>query len=93
MSYGTLTGGRGHFIYAQHELVRAVADGFAAAGGDIRFGVHVTGVEQSRREAIVSGAAGSEEANSSAATSWIYGFGSLNRCTTDVSSWLATPPT
>jgi len=60
LEYGSLTGGRGHFIYAQHELVRALADRFIAGGGDIRFGVHVSGLEQSTEGAIVSGAAGGE---------------------------------
>ena len=60
LEYGALTGGRGHFIYAQHELVGALARRFTEGGGDIRFGVHVTGVEQSTEAAIVSGVAGGE---------------------------------
>jgi len=56
LDYGELTGGRGHFIYPQHELVSAFAQRFLAAGGEIRFGARVTGVEQARDAATVSAA-------------------------------------
>lgn len=55
LEYGQLTGGRGHFIYAQHELVAALTRRFLAAGGEIRFGIRVTGVEQRDEGTIVSG--------------------------------------
>ena len=54
LEYGDLTGGRGHFIYAQHELVAALTRRFREAGGEIRFGVCVTGVAQSGEMATVS---------------------------------------
>jgi p-hydroxybenzoate 3-monooxygenase len=57
LEYGELTGGRGHFIYAQHELVAALAERFIAGGGEIRFGVRVTGVERSDGAEIVSAVA------------------------------------
>ena len=54
LEYGELTGGRGHFIYAQHELLAALTRRFLEAGGEIRFGVCVTGVAQSDEMATVS---------------------------------------
>jgi p-hydroxybenzoate 3-monooxygenase len=54
LEYGELTGGHGHFIYAQHELVAALAQRFIAGGGEIRFGVGVTGIEQTNEAQIVS---------------------------------------
>lgn len=57
LEYGELTGGRGHFIYAQHELVAALTERFIAGGGKIRFGVRVTGVDQSGDAEIVSAVA------------------------------------
>ena len=44
--YGTLTGGRPHYIYPQHELVTRLTDELVAVGGDIRFGTYVTAVTQ-----------------------------------------------
>ena len=44
--YGTLTGGRPHFIYPQHELVTRLTDELVSVGGDIRFGTYVTAVRQ-----------------------------------------------
>jgi p-hydroxybenzoate 3-monooxygenase len=60
LDYGALTGGRGHFVYPQHELVAALADRLSAGGGAIRFGVQVTGVEQTGEAAMVSGVADGE---------------------------------
>jgi p-hydroxybenzoate 3-monooxygenase len=60
LDYAALTGGRGHFIYPQHELVAALAHRLSAGGGDIRFGVPVTGVELSTDAPVVSGVAGDE---------------------------------
>ena len=54
LDYGELTGGHGHFIYAQHELVAALTRRFLAAGGEIHFGVCVTGVAQGDEMATVS---------------------------------------
>jgi p-hydroxybenzoate 3-monooxygenase len=54
LDYGSLTGGRGHYIYPQHRLVGDLADTFLAAGGDIRFGVRATGVEQDDDGALVA---------------------------------------
>jgi p-hydroxybenzoate 3-monooxygenase len=57
LDYCALTGGRGNFIYPQHELVAAFAERFAAAGGEIRFGVRGSKVEQDDGNAIVSAVA------------------------------------
>jgi p-hydroxybenzoate 3-monooxygenase len=60
LDYAGLCGGRGHYIYPQHELVADWAGQLLAAGGDLRFGVEATGVGQSGDRAAVSarGAAG-----------------------------------
>jgi len=44
--YASLCGGRGHFIYPQHELVVDWVDELLARGGDVRLGVEATGVDQ-----------------------------------------------
>ena len=44
--YGTLTGGRPHYVYPQHELVARLRDALVAVNGDIRFGTEVGGVDQ-----------------------------------------------
>ncbi len=44
--YGSLTGGRPHYIYPQHELVARLCDELVAVGGHIRFGMQVTAVDQ-----------------------------------------------
>jgi p-hydroxybenzoate 3-monooxygenase len=46
LDYGALTGGRGNYIYPQHELVAVFADRFIGAGGEIRFGLHAAEVRQ-----------------------------------------------
>lgn len=56
LDYAGLCGGRGHYIYPQHELVADWAGLLLAAGGDLRFGVEATGIEQSEDGAVVSGA-------------------------------------
>jgi len=43
--YAALTGGRGHFVYPQHLLVRAWADALLARGGSLRFATEVTSIE------------------------------------------------
>jgi p-hydroxybenzoate 3-monooxygenase len=50
--YGALTGGRGHFVYPQHLLVRAWCERFLARGGHVRFATEVMGFEYAdeRRE-------------------------------------------
>jgi p-hydroxybenzoate 3-monooxygenase len=57
LDYGGLTGGRGNFIYPQHELVAAFAERFVAAGGEIRFGLRGSTVEQDDDNVIVSAVA------------------------------------
>ena len=44
--YGTLAGGRPHYIYPQHELVGRLCEELVAVGGNIRFGTEVTAVAQ-----------------------------------------------
>jgi p-hydroxybenzoate 3-monooxygenase len=44
--YGTITGDRPHYVYPQHELVAKLRDALVAVGGDIRFGMEVTGLER-----------------------------------------------
>jgi p-hydroxybenzoate 3-monooxygenase len=46
LDYGALTGGRGNFIYPQHELVAAFADRFVSGGGEIQFGLRAAEVGQ-----------------------------------------------
>jgi p-hydroxybenzoate 3-monooxygenase len=43
--YASLTGGRGHFVYPQHLLVRAWADRLLERGGDLRFATEVTSLD------------------------------------------------
>jgi p-hydroxybenzoate 3-monooxygenase len=52
--YGTLTGGRPHYIYPQHELVARLCDELVAVGGDVRFGTQVTAVDQDADGATLS---------------------------------------
>jgi p-hydroxybenzoate 3-monooxygenase len=52
--YAALCGGRGHYIYPQHELVGDWAEALLEAGGDLRFGVRVTAVEQRDDHVAVS---------------------------------------
>ena len=54
LDYAGLCGGRGSYTYPQHELVADWAEQLQAAGGDLRFGVEATGVEQSEDGAVVS---------------------------------------
>jgi p-hydroxybenzoate 3-monooxygenase len=46
LDYGTLCGGRGHYIYPQHELVGDWAGQLLAAGADVRFGIRAAGIEE-----------------------------------------------
>jgi p-hydroxybenzoate 3-monooxygenase len=55
LDYGALCGGRLHAIYPQQELVGDWAEQLVAAGGDLRFGIEVTAVEQDERAVTVRG--------------------------------------
>ncbi len=48
--YAALTGGRGHFVFPQHLLVRAWADSFLAQGGALHFSTEATAIEQAPEE-------------------------------------------
>lgn len=43
--YAALTGGRGHFVYPQHLLVRAWANQLVAGGGHVRWSCEAMGIE------------------------------------------------
>jgi p-hydroxybenzoate 3-monooxygenase len=60
LDYAGLCGGRGNYTYPQHELVAAWAGELLAAGGDLRFGVEATGIEQSGDRVAVSAVRGTE---------------------------------
>jgi p-hydroxybenzoate 3-monooxygenase len=47
--YAALTGGRGHFVYPQHLLVRAWADALLERGGSLHFATEVTSIEPETR--------------------------------------------
>jgi len=53
LDYARLCGGRGSYTYPQHELVADWAGQLVAAGGDLRFGLEATGVQQSEGGAVV----------------------------------------
>jgi p-hydroxybenzoate 3-monooxygenase len=57
LDYGDLAGGRGNFIYPQHELVAAFAERLIAAGGDIRFGLRASELEHADDGAVVTAVA------------------------------------
>jgi len=54
LDYAALTNGQGHYVYPQHELVDDWTEKLRIAGGNIRFGVRVTGVEQDEYGATVT---------------------------------------
>ena len=60
LDYAGLCGGRGSYIYPQHDLVADWAGQLLAAGGDLRFGVQATGVEQSGDGVVVRAVRGTE---------------------------------
>jgi len=60
LDYAGLCGGRGSYIYPQHELVADWAGQLLAAGGDLRFGVEATGIGQSEDGVVVSAVRGRE---------------------------------
>jgi p-hydroxybenzoate 3-monooxygenase len=45
VDFGSITGGRGHYIYPQHLMVAALCDALTDVGGDIRFETVVDSVE------------------------------------------------
>lgn len=53
LDYAALCDGRGHYIYPQQELVGDWAEALAAAGGELRFGLRVTEIEQDADGATV----------------------------------------
>ena len=53
LDYAARCGGRCHTIYPQHELVADWAEQLVENGGDIRFGVNATGVEQNGERVVV----------------------------------------
>ena len=61
LDYAALCGGRGHYIYPQHDLVADWAADLLGQGGDVRFGVTAIAVEQSGRGARVRAVAGPEQ--------------------------------
>ena len=60
LDYAGLCGGRGSYIYPQHELVADWAGQLLAAGGDLRSGVQATGIGQSGDGVVVSAVRGTE---------------------------------
>ncbi|MBV9383944.1 MAG: FAD-dependent monooxygenase [Streptosporangiaceae bacterium] len=54
LDYGTLTGGRPHYIYPQHLLVQGLCEALIAAGGQIRFGHTVRAVTQDSGGVLLS---------------------------------------
>lgn len=62
LDYAKLCGGRSHYIYPQHDLVADWAGDLLARGGDVRFGVTVTGIEQAGGGALVRATAGPDGA-------------------------------
>jgi p-hydroxybenzoate 3-monooxygenase len=93
LDYAGLCGGRGHYIYPQHELVADWAGELLALGGDVRFGTEATGVAQSADGAVVRAGRRSSGASSSSGTSSTCGCGCATRCRMAGSSWPATPRT
>lgn len=57
LDYAALCGGRGHYIYPQQELVGDWAEQLLAAGGDLRFGFEVSGIDQDEDGALVTAVA------------------------------------
>ena len=54
LDYGALTGGRSHYLYPQHQLVRRLADHLVAGGGQVRFGYTVQRVSAGPAGAVVT---------------------------------------
>lgn len=51
--YAALTGGRGHFVYPQHLLVRAWADRLLEQGGRVHFATEATAIDAQSDGALV----------------------------------------
>ena len=60
LDYAGLCGGRGSYTYPQHELVADWAGQLLDAGGDLRFGIEATRIQQSGEGAVVSAVRGTE---------------------------------
>jgi p-hydroxybenzoate 3-monooxygenase len=58
--YAALTGGRGHFVYPQHLLVRAWMDQLIAKGGHVLFSTEVTAIDMRGAEGVTVRACASE---------------------------------
>ena len=54
LEYAALTGGRPHYIYPQHQLVRRLCETLTNAGGHIRFGHTVHAVRQDHGGVVLS---------------------------------------
>jgi p-hydroxybenzoate 3-monooxygenase len=54
LEYAALTGGRPHYLYPQHLLVRRLCETLTAAGGQVRFGHAVRAVRQDRSGVVLS---------------------------------------
>ena len=54
LEYAALTGGRPHYIYPQHQLVRRLCETLTAAGGEVRFGHAVRAVTEDSSGVVLS---------------------------------------
>jgi p-hydroxybenzoate 3-monooxygenase len=54
LEYAALTGGRPHYIYPQHQLVRRLCDSLTEAGGEVRFGQAVRAVRHAPGGAVLA---------------------------------------
>jgi len=66
VEYASLTGGRPHYIYPQHQLVERLCDTLLDAGGEIRFG-HTVRVAHQRPGGVVLAVEGPDGAESEVA--------------------------
>jgi p-hydroxybenzoate 3-monooxygenase len=55
LDYSALTGGRPHYIYPQHQLVRRLCEVLTGRGADVRFGHPVDVVSQGHDGVLLSG--------------------------------------
>jgi p-hydroxybenzoate 3-monooxygenase len=54
VEYAALTGGRPHYIYPQHQLVRRLCDSLTEVGGEVRFGQEVRAVRHAPGGVVLS---------------------------------------
>jgi p-hydroxybenzoate 3-monooxygenase len=54
VEYAALTGGRPHYIYPQHQLVRRLCDSLTEVGGEVRFGQVVRAVRHGSGGVVLS---------------------------------------